>query len=283
MKRSQIQAMSSLSRANPMEQALQWWTPSEEDALLAMVFSTGSQPSPEVGTSVPSGPQQRVKRAVLIGLSIVVAGTIALVVDLVGSDSPTAFAAWTTSTTTPPASQLKAAQSACESFYEKGTRLTPAVTSGELASSLPPVVLIDSRGPYEMLVYAGTTGEGVCLWDSSGGVVSVGASNGETLPATSDLSIGAPGVGFDTVRRSVLTYAYGHAGTSVTGVSLQLANGLEVQATVHNGFYAAWWPSQTDVTTAKVTTSKGIHNQNFCDIGPNNNGPPEPISSCVGS
>ena len=29
MKRSQIQAMSSLSRANPMEQALQWWTPSE--------------------------------------------------------------------------------------------------------------------------------------------------------------------------------------------------------------------------------------------------------------
>ena len=57
---------------------------------------------------------------------------------------------------------------------------------------------------------------------------------------------------------------------------------LEVQATVHDGFYAAWWPSQTDVTTAKVTTSKGIYHQNFCDIGPNNNGPPEPISSCAG-
>ena len=90
-------------------------------------------------------------------------------------------------------------------------------------------------------------------------------------PATSDDAIGVPGVGFDQVGgSSVLTYADGHAGAHVTGVTLDLANGVRVEATVQNGFYAAWWPSQSDVTAAEVTSSEGPGHQDFGDIGPNN-------------
>ena len=77
-----------------------------------------------------------------------------------------------------------------------------------------------------MLVFSGPTGEGVCLWDSPK-VLALTGSNGETWPATSDDAIGAPGVGFDRVGgSSVLTYADGHAGAHVTGVTLDLANGV---------------------------------------------------------
>jgi hypothetical protein len=283
VKRTHVEAMSSLSQANPLEHALDRWTRSEEDALLAGVFTAESEESPrEADTSVPLAPPHRLKRAALIGLCVVAMGAAVLAVDLVGSGSPSAFAAWTTATTTPPPSQLGAAQSACQSFYKRTTKIFKQIPTS-IPGSLPPLAVIDARGPYEMIVYAGTSGEGVCLWHSSG-VIGAGASagNGGSLPATSDHSIGIPGVGFMRIGgRSVLTYAYGHAGPSVTGVTLHLTNGVRVQATVHDGFYAAWWPSQTDVTAATVSTSEGVHHQNFCDIGPNNYGPNEPITSCT--
>jgi hypothetical protein len=278
VKRTHVEAMSSLCQANPFERALDWWTRSDEDALLAAVLTTRSEEPPrEADTPAPPAPTRRLKRAVLIGLCVVAVGVAAIAVDLVGSGSPSAFAAWTTTTTTPPPSQPGAAQSACQSFYKRTAKIL-----GQISRSLPPLALIDSRGPYEMLVYAGTSGEGICLWRSSG-VIGAGGGTGESLPATSDHSIGVPGVGFMRVgRHSVLTYAYGHAGPSVTAVTLNLANGVRVQATVHHGFYGAWWPSQTDVTTATVSTSEGVSHQDFCDIGPNNDGPNEPISSCAG-
>lgn len=277
MKRTHVDAMSILSQADPLQHALDWWTRSEEDAVLAAVFTAESEEPPrDAYTSVSPAPPHRLKRAVLIGLCVVAVGVAAIAVDLVGSGSPSAFAAWTTTTTTPPTSQLGAAQSACQSFYKRATKLFK-----QISRSLPPLALIDSRGPYDMIVYAGTSGEGICLWRSSR-VIGAGGGTGETLPATSDHSIGVPGVGFMRVgRHSVVTYAYGHAGPSVTGVTLNLANGVRVQATVHHGFYAAWWPSQTDVTTATVSTSEGVRHQDFCDIGPNNDGPNEPFSSCA--
>jgi hypothetical protein len=267
--------MSSLSQADPID--LDWWTQYQEDELLASIFAADSEESPlRPDASVLTAPPHRLRRAMLICLCAVVVGAALLVVNLVGSGSQNAFAAWTTTTTTPSASQVVAAQSACQRFYKKATEVFK-----QIPKSLPPPVLIDSRGPFEMIVYAGTSSsEGVCISGASG-VISAGASNGESLPAPSDNSVGIPGVGFMTVgHHSVLTYAYGVAGPKVTAVSLNLASGVGVQATVHNGFYAAWWPSKTDVISAKVTTSEGIIHQNFCDIGPNNQGPFKPIKSC---
>ena len=282
MRRSHVETMSSLEQANPLEDALSWWTRFEEDALLATVLAENPEESARGDlSSVLSGRPHRLKRVALIGLCALVAGAAALAVDLTGSGSPSAFAAWTTTTTTPPASQLAAADSSCQQRWKLGLQALGYPEAATLPATLPPLVLTDSRGPYEMLVYEGPTGEGLCLWDSSG-VLSVGGGNGGQLPAASDSSIGVPGVGFDRNRSSVLTYAFGHAGALVTGVTLDLANGVRVEATVQNGFYGAWWPSQTDVTATEVATSEGgAYHQDFGDIGPNNIGPNEPSSSGV--
>ena len=67
-----------------------------------------------------------------------------------------------------------------------------------------------------------------------------------------------------------MTYAYGRVGTDITAVSLNLTDGTRVEATLQNGLYAAWWPSETDVSSAEVTTSAGVIHQQLGDIGPNN-------------
>jgi hypothetical protein len=193
-----------------------------------------------------------------------------LSVYLSSSSTPNAFAAWTATTTIPTAAQLTAADASCHHSYSTGIHLLPAAVAGSLPSSLSPLVLTDSRGPFEMLVYSGSEGEYVCLWDS--GVIGVGGGNGDTLPPPTSHSIGVPGVGFSRTNggSSSLTYAYGHVGTDVTAVSLNLTDGTHVQATLQNGLYAAWWPSETDVSSAEVTTSAGVFHQQLGDIGPNN-------------
>jgi hypothetical protein len=274
MNRSIIEAMSNLEQANPLEGALSWWTPSDEDALLAAVLADhdAQEYVPSDDLANPAARPKRLMRAALVGLGIIAVGSVALIIELIGSNTPSAFAAWTPTTTMPPASQLATATSSCQSRYTLGIHLLPPNIEFLIPNSLPPLVVTDSRGPFEMLVYAGPLGEGVCLWGSSG-VLAVGGGNGETLPPASDLSIGVPGVGFVRNGGSVLTYADGNAGARVTAVTLDLANGVRVKATVQNGYYAAWWPSRTDVTATEVTTSEGTHHQGVGDIGPNNNGP----------
>jgi hypothetical protein len=270
--------MSRLGQASPLEDALSWWTPSEEDALLAELFAH-EPPQESIRSDLLSNLSfrpRRLKRVALIGLCVLAVGAVALGLDLAGSGAPSAYAAWTATTTTPPAAQLAAAASSCQHRYRLGLHLLGNKGAATLPASLPQLVLTDSRGPFEMLLYAGPSGEGVCLWNSSG-VLSITGGNGETLPTVSDHSIGVPGVGFDRNGGAVLTYAYGHAGTRVTAVTLDLANGVRVEATVQNGFYAAWWPSQTDVSATELTTSEGISRQQFGDIGPNS-----PSSSGVG-
>lgn len=117
-----------------------------------------------------------------------------------------------------------------------------------------------------MLVYAGPSGEQVCLWKQ--GIIGFSGSNGETLaPATPD-SIGAPGVPYIGGKHPS-TYAYGRAGAQVTAVTLILDNRTRVDATLQNGFYGAWWPSRTDVHSAVVTTTQGMFRPVFGSIGPN--------------
>src|SRR6202042_3594019 len=156
---------------------------------------------------------------------------VGLTVELIGSRTPGAFAAWTPTTTNATASQLANATSNCQHQYSPGLGLLPDSATATLPTELPPLVLTDSRGPFEMLLYAGSPGVGfVCLWGSSA-VQGITGGGGTPLPVSDD-SIGLPTVPFERVRGSVLTYAYGHAGMNVTAVRLDLVNGVRVDATV---------------------------------------------------
>jgi hypothetical protein len=44
----------------------------------------------------------------------------------------------------------------------------------------------------------------------------------------------------------------------VTGVTIDLSDGTNVTATVANGYFAAWWPGDTEATSAQVATDQGV-------------------------
>jgi hypothetical protein len=51
----------------------------------------------------------------------------------------------------------------------------------------------------------------------------------------------------------------GLAGRDIATVTFVFADGTTVDATVHNGWYFAWWPSPYSPTSVRVTTTSGAH------------------------
>jgi hypothetical protein len=51
----------------------------------------------------------------------------------------------------------------------------------------------------------------------------------------------------------------GSVGSQVSGATLLLSDGSSVVATVGNGIFAAWWPSQATVSSIQVTTTSGVN------------------------
>jgi hypothetical protein len=260
--------MAELEGADPFREpnARRGWTQADEDAVLSFVLARAADVgggTPAVGRSSPNGRTSRLKWITLAATVAVMAGAVALGLSLTSTGTPRAFAAWTATTTSPPATQLAAADVSCQKAWS--FKLLPPAVAQTLPAMLSPLVLTDSRGPFEMLVYAGPSGEQVCLWNS--GFIGI-SGNGGTLPPASPDAIGIPGVGFDG-GKELFTYADGQAGTQVTAVTLVLADGTHVEATLKNGLYAAWWPSKTDVSSAEVATTQGTFHQSFGSIGPN--------------
>jgi hypothetical protein len=277
MRECQIQAMSRLAAANPLHNidAMSQWTQADEDVLLAFLLADADGSFEEVPSSHHKSRRlasvrrlPRLKRPALLVVAAVVVGAVALqAVDLGGSGAPRAFAAWTATTTTPPASQLASADASCGRSYS----LMVKAGLPDVAGSLPPLTLTDSRGPFELLLYSDPSWFFACFWGH--GSASLDGGGGPEAPASPN-SIGVPQVPFDrNANGSGYTMAYGYVGAQVRAVTLDLTNGTSVEATVQNGLYAAWWPVRTDVASAAVTTSAGVFHQDLGDDGPNNAGP----------
>ena len=57
--------------------------------------------------------------------------------------------------------------------------------------------------------------------------------------------------------------AEGRTGAGISGVTLTLDDGTNVQATVGNGWFIAWWPSSHLLKSAQLTTPNGVTTQTF--------------------
>jgi hypothetical protein len=172
------------------------------------------------------------------GVAAVVAAAVvaSLVVGTSGGGPAQAFARWTARPTRAAAGQLQAAESACA--------VSPTV------ASLTPT-LVDTRGPYSMLVYVQPSMTVVCI---SGGARTVFTEG--RAPSTRSIPPGTikPQGGIFSTSVRFLT---GQVGPSVTGVTLILDDGRSVQATTQKGWFAAWWPNLQGVQSAELTTATG--------------------------
>jgi hypothetical protein len=226
----------------------------------------------------PRGP--RLRTGIALGGAVGgLAGISAVAVSLVGlgAGSPPAFASWSATPTTAPASQTAAAEAACiariptPSSLAKAeadaTNAGPNSPAKSLQSTAPAewhTVLADTRGSYTMLILEATPeGRASCLANSSGpAILAVGPSGSQAAspPPAGQVEVFSYGTE-NTPAGQTYSQIEGHVGAGVTGVSMTLQDGTNVTATVANGWYLAWWPGTDRAVAEEVTTAAGTSTQ----------------------
>jgi hypothetical protein len=194
-------------------------------------------------------PRTRGLRPPLAAGALATAGVAAgaLAIYSLGAGASKAFAGWTPTPTPPAPGQLAAARASCEASQSPIAGL--------------PLKLMDTRGPYTFSIYADSNSSSACIKGPSftgvTGNMSSSAVNvpgGQVLLSTSHRT-DRGGNGF--------SFADGRTGAGVSGVTLTLDDGTNVQATVGGGWFVAWWPSGHQIKSAELTTPTGTVTQTF--------------------
>jgi hypothetical protein len=199
------------------------------------------------GPARTRGATRHVRLVVAVSLAGAVAATI-LFVGVIGRGPSEAFAGWRAKPTVPRLGEIPAAESAC-----------PVAAQSTL-------LVADVRGPFSLLLYLKPPQAG----DPAGFVVACLPTlhseelDGVPLQGLAPSALAVANVETDyasfagaPVAGSAYTDIVGQVGSTVTGVTLDLQDGSQVQATTTNGWFAAWWPGQQSATTAQALTPTG--------------------------
>jgi hypothetical protein len=175
-------------------------------------------------------------------LTAAAAGAGVLIISL-GAGTSNAFAGWTAKPTKAPPGQVAAAAAGC---------------AGSPSASAP-LKLSDTRGPFTFLIYADDKSSATCIKGPSNTAVHASGSSSPVSVPDDRILLTPAHVG--NYRGPAFSLIDGRTGAGVSGVTLVLADGTKVQATVSNGWYLAWWPGALQVTSALLNTSAGVVTQ----------------------
>ncbi len=205
--------------------------------------------------------RRRRRGSLAVGGGALVAGGVTTVVLVLGGPGTTnAFAAWTASPTTPAPRQVVSAEAACLAAAASPAKAPPGVATGTTQVSL-----VDTRGPFTLVLFGSNTSTDGPLMCVSGPSVSPSTEQNSVFQSIGNQSA-LPGAGQITLDRlrpeaaddgQPYTVAEGSVGSGVTAATLTLSDGSQVVATVGNGLFLAWWPGSAGVTSATLTTDSG--------------------------
>jgi hypothetical protein len=173
-------------------------------------------------------------------VSAAVAGAVVflLLAGTSGSGPASAFAGWSASPTTPGDGELQAAESACQQ------------RNPDLASATPTVT--DTRGPDSLLVYSRDGATTTCVTGQVQlGTVALTRSADDSLAASGPITPQSIGLEFAADGQAFREMT-GQVGSDVAGVSVVLQGGGSIDATVANGWFAAWWPVSQDFESGQA-------------------------------
>ncbi len=181
-----------------------------------------------------------------------------------GTSAPNAFAGWKPTPTHASLAQMAKAQMACD-----------AQLSGHPDGALRPV-LDDTRGPFTVVIFAGTNEMSSCI--TGPGFTAISGSTGPGVTTVPAGRVELTSTHFTTRDGDPYTIVQGHAGKGVSSATLNLDDGTTVKATTANGWFTAWWPGSHDATAAVVATPTGTITQRFSTHGPINCAGPGPCA-----
>jgi hypothetical protein len=209
------------------------------------------------------------------GVTIAAATGVAVWLFALSPQTSTAFAGWSTTPTTAAPGQVSTAESTCESRIAALPAGPP--TSGQKPPALGRAglqpVLSDTRGAFTWVILANGDAStyASCISGPSLSTVSATSSSASQLTgsnANTSASNPPPAVPAGQVALSSssqtttpngdsYSFAEGRAGNGVTAAALVLSDGTHVEATLQNGWFAAWWPGDRTLSSALVTTASG--------------------------
>ncbi len=115
--------------------------------------------------------------------------------------------------------------------------------------------VVDVRGPYVAMAYAAPSGASMCLVGA--GVRSAGTVRSASAGRSQAGGIQEFVLQIKTAQSSRLTILYGRLGAGVSAVAVRRSAGSAIAATIHEGWYLAWWPQDTNVVGLTVKTAAG--------------------------
>ena len=219
------------------------------DRALAQILATTPHSD---GAHRPGRRARAVPRAVLL---VAAAAAVAAVVSVTGVlGGGTAYASWTARPTLLPSSeQAEVAQKCREELAGGADGAWGTPTAARLLGT--DLVLADTRGDYSYVVLSGADGlEATCLVERGrflGIIPRAGSMAGSygflTPPAPADdRSVGTGLMAMGGAEGSAWS-TEGHVGADVARVTVITDSGTEVETTVTNGRFAAWWPDRETI------------------------------------
>lgn len=184
-----------------------------------------------------------------------------------------AFAGWTATPGAAAPGQVSAAESKCEDHVTSLSTGSPPATGSAPIGSAPTLghlqpVLTDTRGPFTWVILASSDASSYASCITGPSLTAVSA-NGSSTPLSA--SAGQVKLSSSSETRTPggdsYSFAEGLTGSGVTAATLVLADGTHVQATLQNGWFAAWWPSDQTVSSALVTTASGTTTEQLPNAG----------------
>jgi len=250
----------------------------EQDLRLALAARATDLPSDASARLLSFSYRPRTPRArpaLALATTTVTAGAL-LAISLVGlgTDTPRAFAGWSATPTALRGDQARNARAACVSRLPTSARIEYAQETASGRHEPWPIpdipaggwhaVLIDSRGPYTMILFvaAHSAAELSCFSGRQPMQASLGGSFATHRPPpipAGHLSIVSSGSRTTPPDEGSQQFSQlvGRTGPGVTGVTLRLRGGTRVTASLANGWFLAWWPGMQGGTATEVRTSTG--------------------------
>jgi hypothetical protein len=222
------------------------------EATLARILAT---PSHDPATAKPDRPR-RLRSRLLVAVGLAGAAGAAVPALLLGGS---AYGSWTPTPEPLTAADATAAAATCRAALE-------------VPDQKKRVLIAERRGEWTYVLFAEPTGQGACLLpnDLVGQEVPAdrAAFFGSYDPAT-DVDAPTPArhgvVETESMEGSTdegwFSWTQGYVGRDVTGVTVHVPSGPDVEASVDDGRFAAWWPTvnpgETEAWTYTVTLADG--------------------------
>jgi hypothetical protein len=213
---------------------------------LARILATGS-PGPTTPPPVKTGLARRPRRRWMIAAAAVLAaGALVIAPGVVGGQP--AYASWSATARAATPAQLVAGGNECRHQYGGPAGPYPGAAANVVSSTH--ALIVERRGSWTYVLLGGGVEPGfeaTCLYmdkSSDNNGYTGGGSNGEyenaAVPADTVVvhSLGATGD-----ENSSYADSTGRVGSDVASVIINTIDRGPVKATIHEGYFVAWWPA----------------------------------------